>query len=219
MGQAVMEIDDAMVKLEIDKLKKERDIAAKEASTTVELQFKKRSIEVAEAELGRALRSNQRQPGAVARSEIDQLTLMVQRAIAERETTEFQIKVRGMQTEVKKMEVSIGEKKLNDHKINSPITGMVVEILKKQGEWVQASEPVAKLIRLDKLKTEIKVPASVALDRLVGCKGTFKPNLKSLGGKDYPAIVTFVYPEANPVNASVRVWVELKTRTSILFPA
>ncbi|MFK7767215.1 MAG: efflux RND transporter periplasmic adaptor subunit [Mariniblastus sp.] len=217
-GQAVMEIDDAMVKLELEKLKKERDIAAKEASTEVELQYAKRSIEVSEADLNRAKRSNDRQPGAISRSEIDQLQLKVQRAIAEKDKTEFSISVRKMQTEVKTMEVSIGEKKLSDHKITSPITGMVVEILKKQGEWVEASEPVAKIIRLDKLKTEIKVPAAIALDNLVGSKAIFVPNLKSLAGKKYSATVIFIQPEANPVNASVRVWVEIENDNLDLVP-
>ena len=216
--QAVMEIDAAMAFLNLSKLEKERDMTIKEASTTVELEYVKRSIQVAKAELGRALRSNESQPGAITRSEIDQLTMMVERAIAEQRKTEFQIQLKKMLIEVKNVEVSIGQKKIEDHHINSPVAGMVVEIFKKEGEWVEASESVAKIARLDKLKTEIKMPAAIALENLVGSPAIFTPNLETLDSKQYSAKVIFVHPSANPVNASVRVWVEVENEDLDLIP-
>ena len=208
-GQIVMTIDDRIAQLEVERLSKELAKTEKEASTRVELEFQRRSIEVAKAELNRALLSNQRQPGSVARSEVDQLNLMVQRAIAEKDKTEFQIEVRNMTSEVKRVELAIGKQKVEQHQIVSPISGMVVEVLKREGEWVEASEPVCRVVRLDKLKTEVKVPAAIALDNLVGSQAEFVPDLKSLNKKAYAARVIFVDPEANPVNASVKVWVEI----------
>ena len=62
---------------------------------------------------------------------------------------------------------------------------------------------------MDKLKTEVKIPASIALNGLLGQPAVFIPKLQSLKSKRYPAKIIFVYPEANPVSASVRVWVEI----------
>jgi RND family efflux transporter MFP subunit len=217
-GQLLMQIDSRMASLDLQKIQKEKQISEKEASSTVELQYARASIEVAQAELSRALRANQRRPGAIANSEIDQLNLMVQRALSEREKTEFQIDLKRMVTGVRNVELAIVEKRIKDHQITAPMDGMVVEILKRQGEWVEVSQPVAKVIQMDKLRAEVKVPASLALDNLVGSKATFKPKLKSLSEKEFSAKVVFVFPEANPVNALVRVWVEIENPDLKLVP-
>jgi len=214
----LMEIDDQMAKMNLQKLIKEQAIASEEAATTVELEFMKRSIGVAQAELSRALQSNQRLPGAVPRSEIDQLSLLADRAIAEKDKTIFDMSIKTRQAAISKVEVEIGKQLVADHKINTPLTGKVVELYKREGEWVDASEPVARIVQLDKLKSEIKVPASVALDQLEGTKAVFKPKLESLNGQTFAGKVIFVSPEANPVNSTIRVWVEIENTDLKLVP-
>lgn len=182
------------------------------------MEYVRRSIEVAQADLDRATQTNQRLPGAIARTEIDQLNLLVQKSIAEKDKTEFQITQKQLLTEVRSLEVAVGKRKLSDHQINAPISGMVVEVFKRQGEWVEASEAIARMVQLDRLKTEVKLPASIALNGLLGSSAEFVPSLPSLSAKRFPAKVIFVHPEANPVNASVRVWVEIENKSLELVP-
>ena len=217
-GQRLMEIDDRMAQLNLEKLIKEQTIAAEEAATTVELEFMKRSISVAKAELSRALGSNQRLPGAVPKSEIEQLALLAERAVAEKDKTIFEMSIKARQAAIRELEVQIGKQQIVDHKIDSPLTGKVVELYKREGEWVDASQPVARIIQLDKLKSEIKVPASIALDQLEGTKAVFTPKLKSLDGQTFEGTVIFVIPEANPVNSTIRVWVEIENTDLKLVP-
>jgi multidrug efflux pump subunit AcrA (membrane-fusion protein) len=216
--QLLMEIDSRLAKLNVEKLVNEKEIASREAASTVELDFMTKSIDVAKTELSRALQSNNRLPGAVPKSEIDQLRLVAERAIAEKQKTAFEMQIMAMQTTIRDIELNVGKRQLTDHQINSPIDGKVVEIYKKEGEWVNASEPVAKVVQLKKLKTEIKVPASIALDQLVGTKAVFSPALDSLEGETFEGTVTFVYPEANPVNRQMKVWVVIDNRELKLVP-
>ena len=209
-GELVMEIDASLARLELEKLEQEWLMAKAEAASTVDLDYAKRTIEVAKAELGRALRSNQRSPGAVPTSEIDQLTLVVEKASAEQNKIQFQTELRTMLTQVRETDLKIGRQKLRDHQIHAPVSGMVVELFKKQGEWVQISEPVARLVRLDKLKSEVQVPAEVALSGLSERSAVFIPRLKKYQSRTYPAKIVFVQPLANPVNGTVRVWVEVE---------
>ena len=217
-GQRLMEIDDRMAQLNLDKLIKEQIIATEEAATTVELEYMKRSISVAKAELSRALGSNQRLPGAVPQSEIEQLALLAERAVAEKDKTSFEMSIRTRQAAIREVEVQIGKQQLVDHKIDSPLTGKVVELYKREGEWVDASQPVARIVQLNKLKSEIKVPASIALNKLEGTKAVFTPKLKSLDGQTFEGEVIFVSPEANPVNSTIRVWVEIQNTDLQLVP-
>jgi multidrug efflux pump subunit AcrA (membrane-fusion protein) len=217
-GNLLMEVDSRLASFNVQKLTNEKEISAREAASTVELEFMKRSIDVAKAELSRALQSNNRLPGAVPQSEIDQLVLVAERAVAEKKKTAFDMQIKRMQTTVRDIELSIGQRQLSNHEIYAPISGNVVEVYKKQGEWVNASEPVAKVVQLNRLKAEIKVPASIALDSLVGTKAVFSPELESLKGQTFEGRVTFVNPEANPVNLQMRVWVEIENEKLKLVP-
>ena len=214
----MISLDDRKAQLEVDRLKKELDKAEKEASTRVELEYQVKSIDVAIVELNRAIQSNQRTPGAVAQTEIDQLNLMVQKARSEKDKIEFQIKLKEMAVDVRKVELAIGKEKLADHKIRSPIAGMVVEVFRRPGEWVEMSEPVCRMIRLDKLRAEVKVPAEIALNNLVGSEAVFQPSLPSLKDMQFSGKVIFVDPEANPVSREMRVWVEIDNRKLKLVP-
>lgn len=218
LDEVIINLDARKAELEVTRLRKELAKTAKEASTRVELEFQKKSIEVAKAELKRAQDSNERLPGSVAQSEIDQLALVVEKAEAEHEKIEFQIKLKEMAVEVRKVELSIGEEKLADHQIKSPLVGMVVEIFKRPGEWVEMSDPVCRMIRLDKLRAEVKVPAEIALDNLVGSPAMFQPDLPALQTQQFSAKVIFVEREANPVSREMRAWVEIENRGLKLVP-
>ena len=217
-GQRLMDIDDQMAQLNLQRLIKEQDIATEEAATTVEIEYMKRSILVAQAELNRAQQSNQRLPGAVPMSEIEQLALLAERAVAEKDKTTFDMSIKRRQAAIREVEVKIGKQEIVDHQINSPLTGKVVELYKRKGEWVDSSQPVARVIQLDKLKTEIKVPAAIALNQLEGTKAVFTPKLNSLHDQTFFGRVIFVTPEANPVNSTMRVWVEIENTILQLVP-
>jgi multidrug efflux pump subunit AcrA (membrane-fusion protein) len=217
--QMIMEIDSTQAAIEKKKAEKELEIARVEAESRVDLKFIERSIEVHQSELSRAIRSNQRRPGVVPQSELDQLALVVNRALAEKEQAEFNIRLRGLTQDVKQVELEMSALKQSQCQIQSPMDGMIVEVLKRKGEWVAISEPVAKVIRLDVLRTEIKVPATDALQDLLGAEAKFYPKLQSDGVQEsYAGKVVFIYPEANPISAEVRVWVEIENPEFKLIP-
>lgn len=217
--QVIMNIDSRQPEQESKKTAKELEIATVQAESRVDLNYFERSIEVAQAELERAVRSNQRRPGVVAQSELDQLQLVVNRALAEKEQAEFQIRLRELTRHVKQIDLDLNRLKESQCQIKSPMAGMIVEILKRKGEWVAASEAVAKVIRLDVLKTEIKVPATEVLRGLLGARAKFYPRLAADQVKPfYAGKVIFIYPEANPISEEVRIWVEIENSDLKLIP-
>lgn len=216
--QLLMEIDSRLAKLNVEKLANEEKIAADEAASTVEVEYLEKSIGVANAELSRALESNRRLPGAVPKSEVDQLMLVAQRAIAEKDKAVFDMQVMAMQTAIRSLDLSMGRRQLEEHQIQSPIAGMVVEVYKKQGEWVNVSDPIAKVVQLRKLKAEIKVPASIALDNLLDTRAVFTPALSGLEDRTFEGTVVYVSPEANPVSRQIKVWVVIENEELKLVP-
>lgn len=218
-NQLVMKIDNDETQREIEKTAKELEMAKLDAASRVDLEYAERSIEVAQAELDRALRSNQRRPGVVARSELDQLSLVVNKTVAEKQKTEFQMKMRAMNRDVSQIELELVRLRNDFHQILAPTDGVIVEVYRREGEWVEKSTPVARLVRLDKLKTEVKLSAAKALHHLEGATATFYPALDlALPQESYLGRVMFVYPEANPISSEVRVWVEIENANLKLIP-
>jgi multidrug efflux pump subunit AcrA (membrane-fusion protein) len=219
MEQLIMKIDSTQQTNEVNKTAKELEIAALQAESRVDLKFTERSIEVAEAELIRAQRSNQRRPGVVAESELDQLKLIINRSLAEKEQAEFQIRLRELTRQVKQIDLESNRIKESQCRIKSPMAGMIVEVLKRKGEWVSTSEAVARVIRLDVLKIEIKVPITEVIHGLVNAPAKFYPKIKAPGFKPwYPGRVVFVYPEANAISGEVRIWLEIENPELKLIP-
>jgi multidrug efflux pump subunit AcrA (membrane-fusion protein) len=87
---------------------------------------------------------------------------------------------------------------------------MVVEVLRRRGEWVQPGDTVVRIVRLDKLRAEGFLPAKHASLDLVGSQVRLKvasPDNKPL---EFTGHIVFVNPEIDPLNSQVRVWAEVE---------
>lgn len=207
-GQTIAQIDDRKASKELEKLRQELNIATKESNAIVDIDYAEQSRKVAIAELNRARSTNARLPGTVSQSELDQLRLVVDRSTAELKKAKFQQLMKKELVHVRQIEVDLGEQRLENHRLVSPINGIVVEIFKKPGEWVEESEVVARIIQLDRLFAEIKIPATQNINSLKERQAFFVP--KASDAQRYPAKTYFVHPEANPINSTVRVWLEVE---------
>lgn len=217
-GQTVMVLDSKRVELGLAKLRQELAVAEKQASSRVELEFMEKSVAVARAELKRAEESNRKLPGLVSQSELDRLQLVVDRADAERNKTAFTMQINEMLLDVKRAEIATLENDAQDHQIVSPIAGMIIEVFKRPGEWATTSESVARVVRLDLLKAEVKLPLTVAQSQLIGKPVTFTPEPRLGLDHVYRGTVKFIHPETNPVDAMARVWVEVVNDDLVLRP-
>lgn len=113
--------------------------------------------------------------------------------------------------------VSIAEQRLAKSQLKAPLNGIVVEQLRHTGEWVEAGDPVFRIIRLDLLLVEgyadaRQVPQSVRGSKVVvHCEEG--DNRVSVEGK-----VVFVSPEIDPVSQQVQIRAEIPNPTLTLRP-
>jgi macrolide-specific efflux system membrane fusion protein len=63
-------------------------------------------------------------------------------------------KVAGMTADVHQAAVAAAEENINRRKIVAPFDGVVVDLLRQRGEWVDAGEPLLRMIRLDRVRVE-----------------------------------------------------------------
>ena len=59
-----------------------------------------------------------------------------------------------MSADVHQATVAAAEENIERRKIVAPFDGVVVDVLRQRGEWVDTGEPVLRLIRLDRVRVE-----------------------------------------------------------------
>ncbi|TWU31545.1 HlyD family efflux transporter periplasmic adaptor subunit [Novipirellula artificiosorum] len=107
---------------------------------------------------------------------------------------------------------------LQQHLIVAPFDAVVVEVLRHQGEWVQAGDPVIRLVRLSRLRAEGYAHVSLR-ERVLNQKEIV---LQLIDGSIRPperiGENVFVSPEMDPVNEQFRFWVEFKNPNLKVLP-
>jgi multidrug efflux pump subunit AcrA (membrane-fusion protein) len=115
-------------------------------------------------------------------------------------------------------DMSLATLTLNHHSVISPISGVVVKMHRRPGQWVRVGEPVIELVRMGKLRAEGYVDQSIAT------KLRTLPSVELLLD-EFPAQpsrrtgqLVFVMPEVDPVNGEVRFWVEFDNPDQAILP-
>ena len=157
---AVIDNRDTVAKREM--AQGELSVAEAQAESTAELEAAQKAWEVAKAELAQFDSIRRTNPGAVSEQEVRRARFQVERALAQIKVAETDRIVAGLTTGVKKAQLNATDNELERREIKTPLKGEVVEIYKKQGEWVQPGEPVMRIVALDKLYVEGFVNADQA---------------------------------------------------------
>jgi macrolide-specific efflux system membrane fusion protein len=208
-GQRLAVIDDAEAQLDKRRAEIELQIAREKAKNDVKVRLSRKSAEVAWAELRRSEESNRQFKGAVSQTEVDRQRLTAEKSDLEIEQAEHEQVLDRLTTMLKENEVAAAVRAVERRHIVAPLAGVVVQVNRRAGEWVEPGESVLRMLRIDRLRAEGFVHADDATADLVG-----RPVLFTVESPGRPAVqcegkVTFVSPEINPVNNQVKIWAEI----------
>jgi multidrug efflux pump subunit AcrA (membrane-fusion protein) len=100
--------------------------------------------------------------------------------------------------------------------ISSPIDGMVVQLLARQGQFFDRAAPLATIIDLSEVFVQLRIPSSefsrVAAGTLVDVE------LTALPGRSFQGTVTRISGEADPLTGNVNVFAAVKNEGGELRP-
>jgi macrolide-specific efflux system membrane fusion protein len=97
------------------------------------------------------------------------------------------------------------------------LAGVVVQVRRRRGEWVQPGETVVRVLRIDRLRAEGFVRASDIEGDMTNAPVTLRVSLAGQP-QEFQGVVAFVAPEIDPVNGQVRVWAEFDNPDLLLRP-
>lgn len=204
-------LDSDQPRMEREKAQAELDQAKAKAANTVNRRFAEKSMEVAQAAYDKAEDAEKLSQKSVGLQELNRLRLEWQKAELSVEQAEEDIKLAKLDERVKDVAVRAATHAIERRRIKSPIAGIVLDVFKHKGEWMQPGDVLAHVIRADVVQVEFfkkqpremgiveGTPVTVLLDRGGGKK------VESFKGR-----ITYVRPKVE--SDENRVCAEVENR-------
>ena len=184
----------------------------------MDVRFARKSLEVSEAELQRALDSVEDYPKSISATELDRLKLTVERTRLEIEQAEHNMAMAKLTADLKQNEYETSQNKLNRQTIQAPIAGVVAQVYRHTGEWVEPGQQVVRILRLDRLRVEGFVSVEQLDSFPVGSPIELHLALRKQVPETFSGHLVHVSPEVDPVNGQVRVWADVENADMRLKP-
>jgi multidrug efflux pump subunit AcrA (membrane-fusion protein) len=154
VGELLAQIDDAIPLMQYKVAEYKLKVAEKQASDNVDVRFATAAAAVALAVCEQDADSNQRVPGVIPQATVREHLLEHRKMILSIEKAEKDRKVAELQAEVARAELQAAEVNLKHRLVTAPLDGLVTELTRHEGEWVQRGEPIMRVLRMDRLRVE-----------------------------------------------------------------
>jgi len=213
-GDVLASLDSASYRAQELAAESELEIAKMESKNEVDLKYSKVSTDVSQKVYQRSLNATKQFAKSVSKTELERLRLEYERAKLSGDQAVNTQEVNKLNVELKEATLQLAEIRLKDRELASPASGMIAEVYRQPGEWVQPGDRIVRIIDTKKLRVLCRCAVADAMPNQVGPKAIFTTN----SGKEYSATVTFVSPEVDPEVQDFLVWAEVDNKDGELFP-
>lgn len=209
-GDLLVRIDDQDVVLDLARAQLALEHALEQASNDVKLRLANQGLKVAQLELRNAEEANKELAKVVSDSQIQKLRIAVENAQLQVEQATKDLATAKRAALIAENDLRIAQRNVARRRLVSPTAGLVVEVRRQKGEWVQPGDTVARIVRDDRLRVEGFVLANNIPETLLGRSVEVTYGASSESPRKIIGQVVFVSPEVNPINGQVRVWAEVE---------
>jgi multidrug efflux pump subunit AcrA (membrane-fusion protein) len=206
MGQTLAQIDDRQARIGYQIAVLEFNQAEEEANNEVDINFYRASEAVAHLDYDEVVDANKRNPGTFSDAEVRRYELQWKKAKAQVEQGMWNKKLAGLSRDAKRAEVDAAKMAVEIRQIDSPLDGIVYEVFKHQGEWVQPGEPIVRVVRMDRLRVEGFLRShEFAPEEINGREATVTVKLARGQTIQLKSRISFVSPLVEPTSGEYRV--------------
>jgi len=153
-GDSVGQINDSKAQMAKKVAEAEHKVALAEAENDIAVRYSRKAAEVAKQDYGGHLKANIKVPGSTPDTELEKLKLQWQKAELEIEKAQLEQKVAALTAEAKEANVDAAEDDIHRRRVLAPLDGIVAEVFKHAGEWVNPGDRVVQMLRMNRLRVE-----------------------------------------------------------------
>ena len=153
-GDSVAQINDSKVLMAKKVAQAEHQVALAEAENDIAVRYSEKAMEVAKQDYRVHLEANKKVPGSTPATELEKLKLQWEKAELEIEKAELEQKIAALTAESKAASVEAADDDIHRRKVLAPLDGIVAEVFKHAGEWVNPGDRVVQMLRMNRLRVE-----------------------------------------------------------------
>lgn len=157
--QVVAEIDKDQAEMAEKVALHEYHAAKKQAENEISVAAAVKANEVAKLEFDSANAANRRTPNAYPDTEIRKLDLNYVRSGLQADMARFELVVAALQARAKYSQYEQAKLMVGRRELKTAHAGVVMQIFKREGDWVSPGDRVMRLVRLDTLRVTGRVSA------------------------------------------------------------
>lgn len=217
-GEVLVRMEDTEAQLAKQTAKIELAAAREEAKTETDIRVAEAAAAFATANYQRAKRAVADVPNAYSQEELESREFEEKKAKLELEKARREQELLEMAVRLKENAYEIATYKVERHMIKAPIDGVIVQIHRREGEWLQPGEKVVRILRMDRLRAEGYVDLQAISGASLDSDVTLTVDLAGRPDAQFPGKLVFISPEADPVNNQVLVWAEIENPDLVLQP-
>jgi macrolide-specific efflux system membrane fusion protein len=196
----------------------ELEVQQEKVKNDVDIRTAKKAVAFHQGQRDRLERAAKDLPGSVSASQLEELRFNAVQAELKVEEAQHAHQVDEKTMSLKNIELDLGKHNVDIRKIAAPINGVVVEVLRHPGEWVEPGEKVLRIVRIDRLRAEGLIHVSKVPPNFLGALVTVAIDVPGRGEMSFSGKVVFVSPEVHVVNAMTRFWAEIDNSSGLLRP-
>jgi len=223
-GTLLARIDDTEAAMAEGVAEVEWEIAGKQAEGLPLVQAAEEAAEVARRNLARAEQSLKDFQRSISQAEMDEYRLKATETKALLWERRQVLEIAQLNHQLRARQLDQAKDQTRRHQIVSPAKGMVKEIVRDTGEWMIPGQPLARVLRLDRLRCVGFLPADRVRDlegpsAWLGLEATlWVPSAEDPQARRFAGKITFLDPEIEPESDQVRIWVEIDNGDLRLHP-
>ena len=151
-GQTLARIDDQEAKNRQNLAEIELRIAEKETETEPLLKAARQARETADRNLARAEEAVENFRRSLSQAELDDYRLGATEAAADLWQRQHETEVARLTRQLRAEQLQLAQLRTARHAVTAPLAGMVEDVYHQPGEWVTPGQPIARIVRLDRLR-------------------------------------------------------------------
>ena len=217
-GDTLASIVNDEAQLALARAQLDLEVAEAKAAAEHEIQGAEAEHTVASRNLQRAQDSIAKYERSVSPAEMDRFQLQTDQTQLAIEKAQFAQRLARLESAARSNDVEAATQRLHRHTIYAPFPGMVAEVQRFRGEWVEPGQTVLRMIRIDQLKAEGFVDATKIQSDLRGQRVQLTVELTPGKTETYTGEIVFVSAEIEPVSRQSRIWAEIDNKDRRLKP-
>lgn len=204
----IVQIDDRQAKMAVNVAEAKKESAEIQMKNNVNVRYAMAARDVANAEVLQADEANHKVPNTVPVVEYNRLILSRTQATLQIEQAEQEIKVAGENFKVAKAELEAAQLDQTKFEVHSPHDGVVMELYRKEGEWLKPGDPILHLVQMNPIRYSFRIESKTPPESIFNQAVTiYVPTLdKTFQGK-----VTYIKP-SHDIGDMYQVWVDIENQ-------